>query len=434
MKNRIARGCAENQAYERRCADALDRALDSAPFYAAWRKADPGRAVAFQSRYAALPALTKADIRARFPQGFVPAGVDFEAELTSGRVSYVSTSGSTADQVTLFWSQAWWDQSEAASWQLNAHLRRVADGNHREAVLASPRCVGPYRPGETLPVAERTLGRLLFLNQTINPGCWQAEEMLRMLDELASFRPVVLEADPFYLAALASFASDHGLKVYQPAVVTLTYSFPAKVFLNQIRQVFGAPLVSSYGSTETGYVFMECECGRLHQNTASCHVDFVPLETRPSGEALGRLLVTPFGHPAQCFLRFDIGDLAVRSADASCPCGRREGLTLERVMGRAADVTVTRDGRRMTVADADAVLAEIPGVRGFQIDQAATGEIRVRICRSPLAGTDVLRTVEKTLERAYDFPVMAEAVPTLEHELSGKVRLARRASRQGEER
>jgi hypothetical protein len=88
----------------------------------------------------------------------------------------------------------------------------------------------------------------------------------------------------------------------------------------------------------------------------------------------------------------------------------------------------------MTVADADAVLAEIPGVRGFQIDQAATGEIRVRICRSPLAGTDVLRTVEKTLERAYDFSVLAEAVPALEHELSGKVRLARRTSRQGEER
>ena len=104
MKNRIARGHAESQAYEARCADALERALDSAPFYAAWRKADPGRAVAFQSRYAALPALTKADIRARFPQGFVPVGVDFEAELTSGRVSYVSTSGSTADQVTLFWS------------------------------------------------------------------------------------------------------------------------------------------------------------------------------------------------------------------------------------------------------------------------------------------------------------------------------------------
>ncbi len=185
-------------SYWTRCAEALDKALDATPFYAAWRSADPGREAAVAERFTALPSLTKADIRTHFPEGFVPAGVDFEAELACGRVSYVSTSGSTADQVTLFWSQAWWDQSERESWKLNAHLRRVADGAHREAVLASPRCVGPCRPGETLPMRERTLGRLLFLNQTINPANWSDAEAHRMLAELAEFSPVVLEADPFY--------------------------------------------------------------------------------------------------------------------------------------------------------------------------------------------------------------------------------------------
>ncbi|MEI7898723.1 MAG: hypothetical protein WCK89_00605 [bacterium] len=416
-----------DSSYGERCAAALELALNETPFYAAWRASDPGRAASVLSRYSALPALTKADIRAHFPKGFVPAGVDFEAELKSGRASYVSTSGSTADQVTLFWSQAWWEQSERASWALNAHLRRVADGSHREAVLASPRCVGPYRPGETLSVSERTLGRLLFLNQTINPGNWNVDDMRRICGELEAFRPVVLEADPFYLAALAAFAQDRALPVYQPSVITFTYSFPAKVFLNVIRQVFDAPLVSSHGTTETGYVFMECDQGRMHQNTDSCHVDFVPLETHAAGTVLGRLLVTPFRHPVQCFVRFDVGDLAELTSGQPCPCGRSGGLTLERIVGRMSDVTVTRDGRRMTVADVDAVLAEVPEVRGFQIDQSAVaGDLRVRLCLSPYAGNDVLRRVEGRLHRVYGFPVAAAAVLALEHERSGKVRLARR--------
>ncbi len=417
-----------DSAYWGRCAAALDLALDAAPFYAARRVSDSGQDASVTRRYSLLPALTKADIRGHFPHGFVPAGVNVDEELASGRVSYVSTSGSTADQVTLFWSQAWWDQSERASWALNVHLRRVADGAHREAVLASPLCVGPYQPGEALPMSSRTLGRLLFLNQSVNPGCWSPTEMCQMLDELALFRPDVLEADPFYLAALAAFAQDHARTVYQPAVITLTYSFPAGVFLRVIRQVFQAPLVSSYGSTETGYVFMECEQGRLHQNTDSCHVDFVPLETRPSGAVLGRLLVTPFGHPVQCFVRFDIGDLAEQAPAQPCPCGRRGGLTLERIAGRASDMTMTRGGRRMTVADVDELLVEIPEVRGFQVDQSAAGELHVRLTLGPLAGSGTVRRAEQRLERAYGYPVRAEAVTALMTEPSGKVRLARRAA------
>ncbi len=417
------------QEYWGRCNRALEVALDATPFYAAWRALDPGRGAPVSRRFAALPALTKADIRAHFPRGFVPAGTDFESELASGRVSYVSTSGSTADQVTLFWSQDWWNRSEQASWGLNALLRRIADGTHREAVLASPLCVGPWRPGETLSVEERTVGRLLFLNQTVNPANWHASDLRRMLDELAAFRPDVLEADPFYLSALAAFALDHALPAYQPSVITLTYSFPAKVFMNVIRQVFSAPLVSSYGSTETGYVFMECEQGRLHQNTASCHVDFVPLNTHPSGTQLGRLLVTPFGHPVQSLLRFDIGDLAEMCLEQPCPCGRRDGLTLERIAGRASDVTVTRDGSRVTVADIDAILAAEPHVRGFQLDQSEAGELHVRLGLAPKAGSDVIRAVERSLAGLYGFPVVAEAVTALEHEPSGKVRLARRSVR-----
>lgn len=82
----------------------------------------------------------------------------------------------------------------------------------------------------------------------------------------------------------------------------------------------------------------------------------------------------------------------------------------------------------MTVADADTVLAGVPDVRGFQLDQAVAGDLHVRLCLAPHAGSETLGRVERALKQAYDFPVTAEAVSALEHELSGKVRLARRSN------
>jgi len=141
---------------------------------------------------------------------------------------------------------------------------------------------------------------------------------------------------------------------------------------------------------------------------------------------LGRLLVTPFGHPVQCFVRFDIGDLAEAAPEQVCPCGQRAGLTLARIAGRVSDLTMTRDGRRVTVADVDEVLAEVPEARGFQIDQQPDGALHVRLCLGPRAGSDAVRDAERRLERVYRYPVVAEGVTALEHEPSGKVRLARR--------
>jgi phenylacetate-coenzyme A ligase PaaK-like adenylate-forming protein len=143
---------------------ALERALELTAAYASWRRFDPGPGVATQARFAALPVLTKQDLRRDFPAAFVPAGVDLAAGMARGQVEFVTTSGTTGEPMQLLWDQAWWDASERASWQLNAHARRLMTRTHAEAVLASPRCVGPPPKDRPTTREERTLGRLLFLN------------------------------------------------------------------------------------------------------------------------------------------------------------------------------------------------------------------------------------------------------------------------------
>jgi phenylacetate-CoA ligase len=406
---------------------ALETALEQVPGYAAWRTADPGPGAPIDRRYAALPVLTKEELRTHFPHGFIPAHRDLHAGLAAGEVEYAKTSGSTDDQVTLVFHAPWWEASERGAWQLNATARRVTTGSHREVVLASPRCVGPGYADHPQSRAQRTLGRHLYVNEKINPATWTDDDVRRMADELNAYQPVVLEADPAYLAAFARRLRDAGRPVHQPALIFLTYSFPSRVYRRLIRTVFQAPMASSHGSTETGHVFMECECGRLHQNARHCRVDFEPWRTEHGGPTLGRMLVSVFDNPWFAVLKFDVGDVAHRDERGPCPCGRTEGLTLASIDGRLKDVTFSPAGRAVTVDHLDAALADVPGLCGWQLDAVAPGDYRVRVLAENGAADRVEREARAALEPLYGegARVVVNAVAALEHETSGKFRFAR---------
>lgn len=396
---------------------ALERAL-RCPAYAGWRRLDPGPGASVGVRYAALPALTKAHLRRDCPAGFVPPGADLEAALARGEVEYVSTAGTTADAVTVPWHQRWWNASERASWQLNAHARELMTGTHREAVLASARCVGPPFRAEPRALGERTLGRLLFLNERADVG-WSDADVRRMAGELERFDPVVLEADPVYLAALVRRARALGFALHQPRLIVFTYSYPTRAHLRLAREAFAAPLMSSYGSTECGYVFVGCEHGRLHENVGSCRVDVLPLTPEHGGPRLVRLLVTPFGHPYFAALRIDVGDLALESG-AACPCGNTHGVTLDALAGRADDVTFTARGRLVAVRELDEALA-LTGADDYRLVQHDARRFRLLILDGHAAPA-----CRAALEQLYGAPVAVETVNALPVERSGKYRLASR--------
>jgi phenylacetate-CoA ligase len=407
--------------------DALESALQTVPAYAAWRAFDPGRHVPVDLRYAALPVLTKQELRAHFPDGFIPRERDLHAGLAHGDVEFAKTSGSPDDQVTLVFHAPWWEASERAAWTLNRHARAVATGTHREAVLASPRCVGPGFSERPLPTADRTLGRHLYLNEKPDPATWTDDDVGRMAAELDAYRPVVLEADPAYLAPFARGLQRAGLTPFQPALIFLTYSYPSRAYLRRIRRMFTAPIASSYGSTETGHVFMECEAGRLHQNTAHCRVDIEPWAPRYGGPLLGRMLVTVFHNPWFAVLRFDIGDVARLEDRGPCPCGRTDGLTLAAIEGRTQDVSFTPGGNAVTVDQLDRSLCAIEALEAWQLDLRARDDILLRVQSDPGSETRVREEAKARIQEIYGAHCHVE-IPcrtALEAEASGKFRFVR---------
>lgn len=404
----------------------LEHALGNVPFYERWRLHDPGTDQPVEKRYASLPRLTKRDIRAHMPRGFVPRDRDFKAGVEDGEVELVLTSGTTEDRSSIVWHQPWWDASEQAAATLHTGLDKVINGHEREAVLTTPLCAGTVCHIGDLPVEERTMGRLLFLNQQADPALWSSRDMDRMIRELATFKPKLLEADPAYLAILCRYAADQGHSLVKPDFISLTYEFPSCLHYRQIRRVFpDTPILSSYGSTETGHILTECEHGRFHQNTKYCHLDIQPLASSPESSLTGRLLVTTLGNPWVSLLRFDIGDL-VRLETRACPCGRVAGLTISRVLGRVRDLTFTGEGRAVTVDDLDRVVGQTDSLVTYQMEQTTHHDYVFHFVAAPgqeVPAADILSGLRSLYGSGARITLRSEsAIPT---EPSGKFRLAR---------
>lgn len=363
--------------YRQSSQEALETALGTAPFYRSWQKFDPGPGAGLDARYAALPALTKKDMRESFPQGLVPNGLQVADGLSADEIEYTFTSGTTGEKVVNLWNQKWWYAAEAASWKLNAHTARLSYPQ-REAKLASALNIGIHCE-EDLPMDHRVMGRILYLNEKLSLISWQPRHLERMARELETYRPAVLEANPSLLARLAFWALDRGRQLYSPEVIIFTYELPSKIHLAAIGRAFSSPLVSSYGSTETGFVMMQCENGLMHQNTGFCHIDFEPLSEAHGGPELGRILVTTFQNPWAAIVRFDVGDLVRLHRDGGCACGRNEGLIAEAIEGRLANATFTTGGRLVTTLELDTALSQIPEIREYDLEQGAPSEYRLRL-------------------------------------------------------
>jgi len=355
------------EGFCKKCESALDLAFEHVPLYQGWKKFDPGRGASLDARFDALPALTKADMRAVFPTGLMPDTMNLQEGLLSGEIEYTFTSGTTSEKVVNIWNQHWWNRSEAASWKLNRFTAGLPYPQ-RTAKLASSLNVG-ISCEEDLPMDYRVMGDTLYLNEKTSVLQWQPRHYKRMAAELNAFRPVVLEANPSLLARLAYWIADNGAQVYSPKVIVFTFELPSAMHLEAIQRVFCSARVSSYGTTETGFVMQQCDKGLMHQNADFCRIDFKPLKKQFGGPNLGRIFVTTFDNPWNCVVRFDSGDLIRLSPNSECGCGIGEGMIAEAVEGRVSNVTFRTDGGLVTAKMLDDRLAGAGSLRDYHLEQ-----------------------------------------------------------------
>jgi phenylacetate-CoA ligase len=332
----------------------------------------------------------------------VPAEKNVDQGIENGEINFVKTSGSSdAFRVTNIWNQHWWDASEVASWGLNSHASRLCTGVHPEAILVNARNVGIISDENDLPLEKRRLDRFLYLNEKTDPNAWTPQLMDRMIEELGIFKPAILEANPSFLAKLCRYITENKRKVYQPGLIVFTYEFPSRLHFQQVGKVFKNPAISSYGSTETGYVLMQCEHGKLHQNTKSCRLDFQPLKPEHGGPLIGRMLVTTFDNPWYYMLRFDVGDFARLDKDQKCACGRDNGFIISDVEGRWTNVTFSTEGYLITLNQLDKEISMLKNIDEYRLEQPDKGAYRLFLVSQRKDRTKLTKEAEEKLRKIY---------------------------------
>jgi phenylacetate-coenzyme A ligase PaaK-like adenylate-forming protein len=130
-------------------------------------------------------------------------------------------------------------------------------------------------------------------------------------------------------------------------------------------------------------------------------VDFQPLKPEHGGPHVGRILVTTFNNPWYILVRFDVGDLVRLDKEGTCPCGRQGGLILSTTEGRSANVTLTCEGRLVTLRELDNAVSVLEDVEQYQLDQLTRDEYRLHLVSQRTDRNTLSGQVDSVLKKLY---------------------------------
>ena len=248
------------------------------------------------------------------------------------------------------------------------------------------------------------------------------EELVARINEV---RPVMMRGYGSTLGALFRLANERGLTLAPPRLVMFGSDAMPDDERRLIEETYGTPVVSDYAAVEALRIAFQCERRLGH------HVDIDQVAVRvvgPDGAAVGpggtgRIVISCLTNRAMVILNYDLGDVVTLGA-GPCPCGRTLP-TLERIVGRADEAVLHRDGYALHALVVLPPLQKVPGVRQVQLVQEGERSFLVRVVAAPGAGW---RTVPPGIEAALasrlgeGLVVRVEAVERLVAESGGKVK------------
>ncbi len=294
------------------------------------------------SCYREIPTLSKKEIVERGHQAFFADYAVIERGLVDRKFEYESTGGTTQSPMTVIMENGWWNAQTARAYRAHPLLAPYADRPYRKCVLAPVGCSSNICPYEDQPFPHRYFDGTVYLNLTSDPFVFPESEWDRIVTELQATKPEVIEGEPVYLALLARAVKKRRVTVPSVKVVILTYGKASVQHSHRIAEVFPAPQVDLYGSTEAGYIFIG---GAFHDDSrvidGNVFVELAPYRDLPG---VFRIYVTTRDREAMPLLRYHTGDIVRR-----LPTGYR-------LLGREGGVYFRPDGSLVSPTEIDAAL------------------------------------------------------------------------------
>lgn len=313
------------------------------------------------SCYREIPALSKKEIIERGHQAFFKDYAEVERGFESKRFEYESTGGTTQSPMTVIMEDGWWNAQTARAYLASPILRQFVGRPYRKCVLAPVGCSSNLCPYEDHPFPHRYFDGTVYLNLSSDPFAFPESEWDRIVLELQATQPEVIEGEPVYLSLLARAAKRRGVTVPSVKAVILTYGKASTQHGRQIAEVFPAPQVDLYGSTEAGYLFVgEAFKDNSQVIDANAFIELVPW--RSELKDVYQIYVTTRDREAMPLLRYHTGDIVQKFEGGF------------RLLGREGNLFFRADGSLMSTTDVDAALPE--SFRCWHYSLVQTGESR----------------------------------------------------------
>lgn len=353
---------------------------------------------------AALPILTKDDIRENFDQLH-------SREYTKYAPSPGHTSGSTGTTVTFTLTHFVKHYEMAFG---HRHWRAAGFGSRDRSVIIrgdvltdDPRARAPF-----LKKAKE-----LFLS-SFHMSVESLPEYARMI---AAFRPVAIRAYPSALKIVTRYFMEKGLPPIKGLKVILTSS---ESLLQSVREeaeeFWGVPVNDWYGNAERVAAIGQCEYGNYHVHEDYSFVEMIPTDSPERYRIVG----TTYYNLAMPLIRYDMRDIVCIDsavADQFCSCGRFFRV-VSGIDGRIEGIVVTPDGR--FVGRLDAAFKYSTGIELAQIIQKTIDSIEIRIVRGDSFSDDDLGklTKELRLRLGESITINYEFVSDISRTAAGKLR------------
>lgn len=162
--------------------------------------------------------------------------------------------------------------------------------------------------------------------------------------KIVSKKPPLLSGYGTLIYEFARYVHKQKLDFQRPIMRVIKYT--AEMMYDYQRdfasKVFRCPVVSEYGSAETGIVSFQCPQGGHHVMSDCVLVEF----KKDNYTGLFRVIVTNLNSYGFPIIRYDTGDLVKTECFSNCSCGLPFPIMNE-IIGRSSDIVQTPEGKRV---------------------------------------------------------------------------------------
>jgi len=315
-----------------------------------------------------LPTTDKKNIRENYEE--------MRAVNYKGKTWKKSTGGSTGEPLHFEYTPESYDWRVAAS-KRGYSWAGCEDGVKQAYIWGT--VIGKVPPLKQL---KENLHHLFLRQKYFNCFKFSEKEMDRAIVTLNRYKPEIIVgyANPLY--NFAKYVNSHAKMSFKPRAVISAAEALHDFQRKEISLIFGCDVFNTYGSREFMLIASECEKHNgLHVNMENLLVEILGEGGKPvkPGEA-GEVVITDLHNYGMPFIRYRIGDLAIRP-EKSCSCGR--GLpVLEAIVGRSLDMIKVSNGKNIPGEFFPHLMKDFQEVKQFQVIQDKMNSLVIKIVKA----------------------------------------------------